>query len=95
VFDIAGMVDRSLHVGIFVLFILGEIGSPFPEDATLILSGFLTAHGVIKPLPAFLVLCLGLLTTDFSLYLVGKKYGRGVVEHKGFHKSFHPIDFLN
>ena len=85
-FDIAGMVDRFPYVGIFVLLILGEIGFPFPEDATLILSGFLTAHGVTKPLPAFSVLYLGLLITDFSLYLVGKKYGRSVVEHKRFHK---------
>ena len=85
-FDIAGMVDRFPYVGIFVLLILGEIGLPFPEDATLILGGFLTAHGVIKPLPAFSVLYLGLLTTDFSLYLVGKKYGRSIVEHKRFHK---------
>jgi membrane protein DedA with SNARE-associated domain len=46
----------------------------------------LTAHGVTKPLPAFSVLYLGLLITDFSLYLVGKKYGRSVVEHKRFHK---------
>jgi membrane protein DedA with SNARE-associated domain len=85
-FDIAGMVDRFPYVGIFVLLILGEIGFPFPEDATLILSGFLTAHEVIKPLPAFSVLYLGLLITDFSLYLAGKKYGRSVVEHKRFHK---------
>jgi 23S rRNA-/tRNA-specific pseudouridylate synthase len=30
-FDIAGMVDRSPYVGIFLLLILGGIGLPFPE----------------------------------------------------------------
>src|SRR4030042_6588146 len=89
-FDIAGMVDRFPYVGIFLLLTLGKIVFPFPEDATLILSGFLTAHGVIKPLPAFLVLYLGLLITDFSLYLVGKKYGRSIVEHKRLHKIISP-----
>ncbi|OGP91982.1 MAG: hypothetical protein A2157_15510 [Deltaproteobacteria bacterium RBG_16_47_11] len=79
-------INHFPYLGIFLLLILGEIGLPFPEDATLILGGFLTAHEVIKPLPAFLVLYLGLLITDFSLYLVGKKYGRNVVEHKRFHK---------
>jgi membrane protein DedA with SNARE-associated domain len=78
------------YLGIFLLLILGEIGFPFPEDATLILGGFLTAHEVIKPLPAFLVLYLGLLITDFSLYFVGKKYGRNVVENKRFHKIISP-----
>jgi membrane protein DedA with SNARE-associated domain len=42
------------------------------------------------PLPAFLVVYSGLLVTDFSLYLVGRKYGRRVVEHKRFHKIISP-----
>jgi membrane protein DedA with SNARE-associated domain len=83
-------INHFPYLGIFLLLILGEIGFPFPEDATLILSGFLTAHGMIKPFPAFLVLYLGLLTTDFSLYFVGKKYGRSIVEHKRFHKIISP-----
>jgi membrane protein DedA with SNARE-associated domain len=40
----------------------------------------------MKPVPAFLALYAGLLITDFSLYWVGKKYGRSVVEHKRFRK---------
>jgi membrane protein DedA with SNARE-associated domain len=79
-------INHFPYLGIFLLLILGEIGFPFPEDATLLLSGFLAAHHVTKPLPAFLVLYAGLLVTDFSLYWVGKKYGRGIVEHKRFHK---------
>jgi membrane protein DedA with SNARE-associated domain len=86
----ATLINHFPYGGIFLLLILGEIGLPFPEDATLILGGFLTAHEVIKPLPAFLVLYLGLLTTDFSLYFVGKKYGRSVVDHKRFHKIISP-----
>jgi len=48
------------------------------------------AHYVIKPLPAFLVVYSGLLISDFSLYLVGKKYGRRIVEHKRFRKIISP-----
>ena len=59
---------------------------PFPEDATLILSGLLVAHEAITPLPTFLTVYAGLLASDFFLYLVGKKYGRMVVEHKKFQK---------
>jgi len=83
-------INHFPYLGIFLLLILGEIGLPFPEDATLLLSGFLMAHDVMKPLPAFLVLYAGLLITDFSLYLVGKKYGRSVVEHKRFRKLISP-----
>ena len=83
-------VNHFPYLGIFLLLILGEIGFPFPEDATLILSGFLTAHEVIKPLPAFFVVYSGLLVTDFLLYSAGKKYGRSIVEHKWFHKIISP-----
>ena len=88
--DIDALISHSPYFGIFLLLILGEIGLPFPEDAILILSGFLTANNVIKPLPAFLVVYFGLLITDFSLYFVGKRYGRSVVDHKRFHKIISP-----
>ena len=78
------LIEHSPYVGIFILLILGEIGLPFPEDATLIVSGFLIAHKITKPLPTMMVVYFGLLLTDFSLYWVGKKYGRKVVEHRRF-----------
>jgi membrane-associated protein len=84
------LIDHFPYVGIFALLILGGIGLPFPEDATLILSGFLVAHEVVKPLPIFLTVYTGLLVSDFFLYLVGKKYGRMVVEHKKFGRILSP-----
>ncbi len=80
------LVEHSPYAGIIFLLILGEIGLPFPEDATLILSGFLIAQKVTKPLPTLIVVYCGLLFTDFSLYWVGRKYGRKVVEHKKFRR---------
>jgi membrane protein DedA with SNARE-associated domain len=86
VFEATTFVDHFPYLGIFVLLVLGGVGFPFPEDTTLILSGFLVAHHIIKPLPGFLVIYTGLLLSDFSLYWVGKKYGRRIVEHKHFKK---------
>jgi membrane protein DedA with SNARE-associated domain len=85
-FEATLLVERFPYIGIFFLLILGDIGLPFPEDATLILSGFLISQKVTKPLPTLLVVYSGLLLTDFSLYWVGKKYGRRVVEHKTFRR---------
>jgi membrane protein DedA with SNARE-associated domain len=85
-FEMGTLIDHFPYLGIFALLILGGIGLPFPEDATLLLSGFLVAHEVIQPLPAFLVVYSGLLITDFFLYSIGKKYGRSLVEHKRFHR---------
>ena len=88
------LVEHSPYIGIFILLILGEIGLPFPEDATLILSGFLIAQKVTKPLPTVIVVYCGLLLTDFSLYWVGKKYGRKVIEHRRFRRILSAERFL-
>jgi len=80
------LIHQFPYLGLFLLLVLGTLGLPFPEDGILLLSGFLIAHHVIKPLPAFLVVYSGLLMTDFLLYSVGKKYGKMLVEHKRFHK---------
>jgi len=93
-FEISRFSGHFPYFGIFVLLILGGIGLPFPEDASLLLSGFLLAQDIIKPLTAFLVVYSGLLMTDFSLYFVGKKYGRKIVEHKRFHRIISPDRLL-
>jgi membrane protein DedA with SNARE-associated domain len=85
-FEATTLVEHFPYIGIFLLLVLGDMGLPFPEDATLILSGFLIVQKVTKPLTTLLVVYSGLLLTDFSLYWVGKKYGRRVVEHKRFRR---------
>jgi membrane protein DedA with SNARE-associated domain len=84
--EITTLIKQSPYLGIFILLFLGDIGLPFPEDTILILSGFLIAQGVTKPLPTLLVVYSGLLITDFLLYLAGKKYGRRIIEHKRLQK---------
>jgi membrane protein DedA with SNARE-associated domain len=85
-FEPTTLVEHFPYIGVFILLILGGIGLPFPEDATLLLSGFLVAQNVIKPFQTFLVAYLGLLISDFFLYWVGKKYGRMLVSHKKFQR---------
>ena len=88
--DVSTLVEHFSYFGIFFLLILGGIGLPFPEDATLILTGFLVAQNVIKPVQAFLTVYSGLLISDFFLYWVGKKYGRMLVLQKRFQKIISP-----
>lgn len=88
--DTKTLIEHFPYFGIFALLILGGIGLPFPEDATLILVGFLFAQGIVKPVQAFLAVYSGLLISDFFLYWVGKKYGRMLVLHKRFQKIISP-----
>ncbi len=82
----ATIIHQFPYVGLFVLLVLGVIGFPFPEDAILILCGFLIASGAVKPAPALIVVASGMLMTDYFLYYVGRKYGRKVVAHRRFRK---------
>ena len=89
-FELSTLTEHFPYLGIFLLLILGGVGFPFPEDATLLLSGILMANAVIQPLPAFLVVYSGLLITDFFLYSAGRKYGRRLVEYKRFQRILSP-----
>ncbi len=79
-------VDQFPYFGLFSLLILGGMGLPFPEDATLVLCGFLISTEVVKPVPVLLIVYAGLLISDFFIFLVGNKYGSAVINHPVFHK---------
>ena len=83
---VSGIINQFPYIGLFMLLILGGMGLPFPEDATLILCGFLISTEVVKPVPVLLVVYAGLLISDFFIFLVGNKYGSAVINHPVFHK---------
>ncbi len=84
--DLSSLLEHFPYLGLSGLIILGGIGLPFPEDATLLLAGFLLAHGYIKFSPAFAVIYFWLLLSDLFLYAVGRRYGRRLVEKRGFQR---------
>ena len=88
------LINNFPYLGIFVTLILGGIGLPFPEDATLLLSGFLIAHGTIRLFPTFLIVYPLILIIDFFVFFVGKRYGRILVRHKIFGKLISPEKLL-
>ncbi len=85
------LLQHAPYLGILVLLILGTLGFPFPEDGILLLSGFLIAQGIMKPFPGLLIAYAGLITTDFLLYSVGKRYGRKLIEQKRFKPFILPV----
>jgi membrane protein DedA with SNARE-associated domain len=87
------LLQHAPYLGIFVLLILGTLGFPFPEDGVLLLSGFLIAQSIMKPFPGLLIVYSGLITTDFLLYSVGKRYGRKLIEQKKFKHFILPVSF--
>jgi len=87
------LIEHFPYAGLFILLILGGIGLPFPEDATLILCGFLLSQAIIKPIPGLFAVYSGLLIADLLLYHFGRKFGRRIVTHKRFHRILSPERF--
>lgn len=85
-FDISAVTEHFPYLGLFTLLILGGVGLPFPEDTTLMLTGFLISHHVVRMLPALIVVYAGALTADMLIFLVGRKYGRRIVDLPRFKK---------
>jgi len=72
------------------MLLLGGIGLPVPEDALLILCGFLIAQEVVRPLQALAVTYAGLLIADSLLFSFGRRFGRVIVARKRFHRILPP-----
>ncbi|MDA8099243.1 MAG: DedA family protein [Nitrospiraceae bacterium] len=87
---LASLFEHSPLAALFLLLILGGIGLPFPEDLTLIATGFLMANDIVRPFPALPVVYLGVLTADLLLYHIGKRFGRAVITHKRFQRILTP-----
>ena len=75
------LIQHFPYLGLVSLVVLGVLGFPFPEDATLILCGFLSFKGTVAPLPAISLVYTAVLAADLLLYEVGRRYGRRLLFH--------------
>lgn len=88
--DATLVVQQFPYAGIFLLLILGAIGLPVPEDATLLLCGVLISQGAVQLVPAFLVTYAGVLASDFIIFSIGRKYGRKLLTYRKFQRILSP-----
>jgi membrane protein DedA with SNARE-associated domain len=68
--------------GLFLILVGGGIGLPFPEDLTLLAAGVLAHQHVFGLRDVIAIGFVGVVTADWIIYLVGRRYGRGIVEHR-------------
>jgi membrane protein DedA with SNARE-associated domain len=84
------LLQHAPLAALFALLLLGGIGLPFPEDATLMLSGLLISHDVLRAVPALITVYAGVLIADVLLFQIGRRYGRGIVTHRRFRRLLPP-----
>lgn len=92
--DVIGFTEHFHYIGIFILLVIGGMGFPIPEGVTLMASGFLISHDIIRPIHTLVIVFTGMLTGDIIIFTIGRKYGRLVVTHRKFHRIISPERLL-
>ncbi len=70
-------IEQFSYAGIFGLLFLSSVGLPAPEEAILILAGYLVSTGLVNIWGAMLVAFFGVFLGDNLAYHIGFKKGEG------------------
>ena len=88
--DTNHLIEQLPYPGLFIALILGSLGVPLPEEATLLLCGYLISQATIQPIPGIGVVYVGVLASDFIIFTLGRLYGRRLLRHRFFHRILSP-----
>jgi len=73
---LGGYLEHFTYAGLFVILMLAGMGMPFPEDLTIILSGYLAYKALIRLPVVIPIAIVGVVLGDYLIYLTGKRFGR-------------------
>ncbi|MET3287968.1 UNVERIFIED_CONTAM: membrane protein DedA with SNARE-associated domain [Brevibacillus sp. OAP136] len=71
------------YIALYLLFFLGILGMPMPEETLLVFSGFLVSTGELDYWLTMLVCYLGSISAMTIAYWIGRKVGYPVIEKYG------------
>ncbi len=80
---VAAYLTHLSYVGLFVVLALCGLGLPIPEEVALLAGGFMVHRGVMRWPLALAVSLAGVLAGDGSLFLLGRRFGTGLVDYIG------------
>ncbi len=72
------------YVGITLFLILTGCGLPLPEEVAIIAAGVAAAAGALNPWGALLACLIGAVVGDSAMYLIGRRFGKGILERHSF-----------
>ena len=78
------------HLGLFGVLLAAGMGLPFPEDIPLILAGLIVRRTDGSLLMMILTGLAGVMVGDSILFLMGRRYGPGIVERRWFRRIAKP-----
>lgn len=71
------------YIALFLSLFLGIVGLPINDETLVMLAGFVASRGILKPIPAFLVTYLGVLSGMNIGFVLGRLLGDGVLDRIG------------
>jgi len=69
------IIDDFGYFALFFVLCLGLIGLPIPNEAVVMTGGALAESGVLSPIPAFIMTCLGICSAMTFGYSIGRFAG--------------------
>ncbi|MHA6484256.1 DedA family protein [Paenibacillus sp. strain BS8-2] len=69
------IIEQLGYIALFLVLCLGIIGLPIPNEAVVMTGGALASSGVLSPVPAFIMTCLGICSAMTFGYSVGRFAG--------------------
>ncbi len=76
-------IDDFGYPALYLLFFLGILGMPLPEETLLVFSGFLVSTGRLGLWPTLLVSYLGSISAMTAAYWIGRMVGYPLIERYG------------
>ena len=73
-----------IYLGLFLALLGGAIGLPIPEDAPLIVAGYLMHRGDVALQPVFIVCYSAIILGDIIIFWVGRKFGTALFRRPWF-----------
>jgi membrane protein DedA with SNARE-associated domain len=76
------MIRRFSYGAIIVILLLCGLGLPLPEEVPILTSGVLAGMGHMHAWPALAALMIGVMLGDSAMFLLGKRWGSHLFEHR-------------
>lgn len=73
-----------IYLGIFLALLGGAVGLPIPEDAPLIVAGYLLHQGEVALQPTFVTCYTAIILGDIIIFWVGRKFGAALFRRPWF-----------
>jgi membrane protein DedA with SNARE-associated domain len=80
VHDLLSLIEQYGYIALFLCLWLGIAGMPIPDEMVVMMGGFVSSLHILKPVPAFFMTFLGVISGLSIGYVLGKFIGTPILE---------------